>query len=255
MAEYERLCAVISSINDIISSEYKEMPGWEPNYIKLHSRVKASRFNIIGTIIDLNISNPITLTIDDGTGQLEVRSFDDIPFSPTIGETILVVGKPRKYNDRLYLNSEIVRKIDDNAWINHRKKLIEILKKHYSKMPVLKEENVSSSENNSYNNPFDSEPENNNIKPSNSEEKVNTIKNKEEKVIEESNDDEKNIELTDSEKIYNMINELDQGDGAQISFILERCEKEGIKNAERSIQLMLEMGDIFEIKSGRVKIL
>jgi len=231
MAEYERLCAVISSIKDILESEYQEMPGWEPNYLKLHSRVKASRFNLIGTIIDINVEYPFALTIDDGTGQIEVRSFDDLQVVPSIGETVLIVGKPRKYNEKMFLNSELVKIIDNPGWINHRKKQIELLKKHYSKLPLLEENNSNMIKEES---------------STNSEDIKTDLKNSKEEVP---------PEITDSEKIYNMINDLDKGDGAQVSIILEKCEKLGIMNVEKSIQLMLEMGDIFEIKSGRVKIL
>jgi hypothetical protein len=232
MAEYERLCAVICSIKDIIDSEYKEMPGWEPNYVKLHSRIKASRFNLIGTVIDVNLTNPFTMIIDDGTGQIEVRSVDEVHKTPSVGETVIVVGRPRKYNEKTYLMSELIKIIDNTSWIIHRKKHIELLKNYFSKLPIIKDY----------------------VSPTLVKEETE-IKNTVENNDDYSEEQEKEAVLTDSEKIYNMINELDKGDGAKISLILERCQKESIQNAEKSIQLMLEMGDIFEIKSGRVKIL
>jgi RPA family protein len=227
MAAYDRLCAVITSIGDIIEAEYKEMPGWEPNYIMLHKRIKASRLNVIGTVIDIHLSNPLSMTIDDGTGQIEVRSFDEVPKTPSVGETIIVVGKPRKYNERLYISTELIRIMDDTSWVAHRKRQITLLKKYYSNLPVIEE----------------AEPA-----------EVKEALAEEYPAREEESLDVKK-ELTDSERIYNMITEFDGGDGAQISIILEKCEKDGIRNAEKAIQLMLEMGDIFEIKSGRVKIL
>ncbi|MFT4309535.1 MAG: hypothetical protein ACMXYL_03540 [Candidatus Woesearchaeota archaeon] len=230
MAEYERLCAVISSINDILSSEYMEMPGWEPNYVLLDSRIRASRFNIIGTIIDYNIGNPSSITVDDGTGQVVVRSFDELPFTPTIGQAVLVVGRPRKYNEQFYITSEILRIVDDVSWIEHRKKHILLLKKHRMSLPIISEDDKK-----------DMIKEDNNII--------------EEKTDKPELDNTKNDEPTDSEKIYNMIAELDKGDGAQVSLLLEKCDTMNIKNAEKAIRMMLEMGDIFEIKSGRVKIL
>ena len=118
--------------------------------------------------------------------------------------------------------SEIIKPVEDVSWIGHRKKHIMLLKDIFSKMPVMHDDNI--------------------IKESGAESEI-TDSQKEEKT------------LTDSEKIYNMISEMDKGDGAQVSLILESCERDGIRNAEKSIQMMLEMGDIFEIKAGRVKIL
>ena len=61
-----------------------------------------------------------------------------------------------------------------------------------------------------------------------------------------------NILPTSSENIYLLIKEIDAGDGVDIDDIIK---KSGLDDAESVINRLLENGDIFEIKPGRVKVL
>ncbi len=60
---------------------------------------------------------------------------------------------------------------------------------------------------------------------------------------------------TKGDNIYSMIKELDAGNGADINELIEQASSKGIKNAEKIVKKLLESGDIFEIKPGRLKVI
>lgn len=104
-------------IKEIIEGTYEEKEGWEPNI--LHTgRGTVSRVNLIGTVIEMGGQK----ALDDGTGQITLRAFDEVPGlkDARSGQVSLVIGRPRKYQDSLYLIPEVVRKVDPK-WAQIRK--------------------------------------------------------------------------------------------------------------------------------------
>ncbi|MBD3252234.1 hypothetical protein GF386_00705 [Candidatus Pacearchaeota archaeon] len=80
---------------------------------------KITRVNIIANVIDKyegeGESKFATITLDDGGGQIRARVFsEDIKkFKDVIqGDTLLVIGLLRSYNQELYILPEIVKKQD-----------------------------------------------------------------------------------------------------------------------------------------------
>jgi RPA family protein len=55
-----------------------------------------------------------------------------------------------------------------------------------------------------------------------------------------------------SETVLNAIRSLDTGAGAYIDAVVEQV---GVKDAEKTIQFLLQSGDIFEVSPGRLKVL
>lgn len=74
------------------------------------------------------------------------------------------------------------------------------------------------------------------------------IEQKEEKI----DDTDKNLSVNANEHIYALIKKFDPGDGADIDEIIKNSD---LNDAESIINHLLENGDIFEIKPGRVKVL
>jgi RPA family protein len=77
------------------------------------------RVNVIANIVDKYVSEGekhwATLTIDDATGQIRLKVFgDDISKFDEInqGDTILVIGVLRSFNQELYIIPEIIKKYD-----------------------------------------------------------------------------------------------------------------------------------------------
>jgi RecG-like helicase len=77
------------------------------------------RINIVANVVDKYDSEPVegktrfsSITLDDGTGQIKARVFaDDIKLLDSIvqGNTLLIIGNLRNFNNELYLQPEIVR--------------------------------------------------------------------------------------------------------------------------------------------------
>ena len=61
-----------------------------------------------------------------------------------------------------------------------------------------------------------------------------------------------NIEESPSNRILQLVRESDLGNGADVEEIIS---KSSIKEAEKIIRHLLEDGEIFEIKSGKIKVL
>lgn len=113
-------------VKDIIKGNYIKVDGWNPNYLVLENGKQISRINIIGTIIDEPFSNNLeyqSMVIDDGSGNIDIRTFDnkDILNDFGVGDSILVIGRPREFGNEKYILPEIIKKIDDKDWVELRK--------------------------------------------------------------------------------------------------------------------------------------
>lgn len=197
--QQKRQVAYKVRIKDILDGEYIKEEGWMPNYIRLIDGAKVSRVNIIGTIVlKTDEQNYKSVLIDDGSGKLPVRSFEKYELfdGVGIGDVVLIIGRPREFGEK-YIVPEIIKKIDDQAWIELRK--LEL------KKPDLKV----------------------------SEEKVD-------------------VAVSPADKIFGLIKEADKGTGVDVEDIIR---KSNISEAEKIIRSLLEEGEIFELKPGRVKIL
>ena len=113
---------------------------------------KILRVNIIANVIDKYESSGETrfasLTIDDGSGQIRTRLFgDEMKKTENIsqGDTILVIGLLRFYNQELYIMPEIV-KSKDTKYLLIRKLEIEksfpkkVDKERKEEIKILREE-------------------------------------------------------------------------------------------------------------------
>jgi len=88
------------------------------NFLELGNK-RVIRVNLIANVVDKYVSEGeskfIVLTLDDGSGQIKMRAFseDSEKIKNFVqGQTILVVGLLRLYNNELYLTPEIVREQD-----------------------------------------------------------------------------------------------------------------------------------------------
>ena len=120
-------------VNDIKTGSYVREEGWTPNYILTKNGVKASRINLFGTVINVPVDNggTLSITIDDGTGTIVLRSFEknEIFNEINLGDIVTIVGRLRNYGEEIYILPEIIKKVEDNKWIEVRKLEINIKNK------------------------------------------------------------------------------------------------------------------------------
>jgi RPA family protein len=196
-----RQTAYIVCIRDITNSNYVKTEGeWTPNYLEINS-IQVSRINLMGVVISVSEEeNSKSFVLDDGSGSIQVRIFDQtLKINFDIGEIVMVIGKPREFNNEKYIVPEIIKILNED-WLELRKKQI----KHISSIfQIPKKEKF------------------------------------EEEVIENT-----------SEGIFKIIKELDKGDGVYIDELIKKNP-----DAEKIVQNLLNEGEVFEIKPGKIKLL
>lgn len=119
----KRDVAYKARISDILGSSLIK-DGLSAGYIELNG-VKASRVNIIATLVyKIEQSQGYAgAVIDDGTGRLSLRSFEnlDVFSKADVGDAVLVICRIREFNNEKYASLEILKKIRDAGWLNLRK--------------------------------------------------------------------------------------------------------------------------------------
>ncbi|VVB80899.1 Uncharacterised protein [uncultured archaeon] len=87
-----------------------------PTEIMLKDGSTINRARIYGVAVSTN-----ELVVDDSTGSILIRTFENA-FDTKIGDTVLVIGRPRIYDNQCYILGEIVKKIDPK-WLEIREKI------------------------------------------------------------------------------------------------------------------------------------
>jgi RPA family protein len=210
-------------ISDITQGKYIKEDGWNHSYIITPYGKNVSRINVLGIIIS-NITEESTgyraVIIDDGTEHISIRYFyeNPMPKELKIGSILLVIGRPKEYGEEKYILAEIIKKIDNKAWVDYRKAELDLIhKKIKSNIITKNKENVSQAEQ--------------------SEEEII----EEEPIFEEIK--------SPSDELIDLIKNNDKGEGVDFKEIIK------IKDAEKIIANLLKEGDIFEIRPGRYKVL
>jgi RPA family protein len=242
----------------IKEAEYLKQEGWNPNYIEVNNE-KVFRVNVIGIVVSKDQISPenYVLSIDDGFSTMPLRTFDkpEIFLNVSIGDFVIIIGKPREFGGQRYILTEILRKIENNAWLNFRQSLFE--KKGLNKPLFNKQEDEKAPVGNIDNKKSE------NIKVAhreNKNEEVVQVKEEEpklivtEEVICEENIEEQKVSDSKSpaEIIYYLIKELDLGEGVDIDVIIKRSN---IADAEKIIDRFIKEGEIYQSKPGKIKIL
>ncbi|MBI4452994.1 hypothetical protein HY637_06200 [Candidatus Woesearchaeota archaeon] len=169
-------------------------------YLKL-GNLNVSRVNVIANIVyKSEQGNSANAIIDDGTGKISLRIFEnnDIFSKADVGDFVLVIGRVREFGNERYVLPEILRKIEDNGWVNLRK--LELINVNF-------EGNV-----------------------------LNAVAGA------------ANL----SEDVYMLIKNLDKGEGVEFGDVIKNSQN---LDAEHMINKLLESGDVFEVKPGRLKVL
>ena len=197
------------SVADLLSGRITAEEEWQPSHITVRNK-DVSRANIIAAVVAK--SDIQSLLIDDGTGTIMVRSFDEHTGLDAfeVGTIISMIARVRQYNNERYLTPEIIRKADE--------KLMHLRKTELEKERIMWEAVAHES---------DALPM-----------------------------EEMNVYDEDSRaiKVRALVKELDEknnGNGADAEEIMNSS----LENAEVLIKSLIEMGEIFEIRPGKLKVL
>jgi RPA family protein len=210
-------------IKDVVEGTYTE-----DGFINFHD-LQANRVRILGTVVMKFIGDDRRygfFILDDSTETIRVRSFEDtvgLIDKVNVGDIVDVVGRIRKYDNEIYVIPEIVKKIDDPNFELLRK--LELISQDKRFRAVVKKEDVY---------PL---PEPTQASDSTVGETV------EEDVVE-----------SPKQKVIKLIKELDKGDGVNSESLISRS---GLDEnvVENIINDMMNDGDIFEPRAGKIKLL
>lgn len=213
----KRQVAFKVAISDLLSGNYVKEEGWNSNYIMLPDGRHISRANVMGVIIDKQMSGDVNdqrVIIDDGSGNIILRTFENNEMlnNINIGDTILVISRPREFGSERYMIPEIIRKIENHDWVLLRKLELEKIK-----TAIIEKDSKAE---------IDKPPA-----------EIDTV---EEEIIGNDKD------------IFSLVKSLDSGDGADLNSVIEKL---GIADSEKLINNMIKGGELFEIKPGKIKVL
>ena len=222
----ERQTAYLTTISTLLNGNFiKAEAHMQPSFLRTASGKEMSRVHIIAVIVGFGEGSEATL--DDGSGKITCRSFDHPTlFSAfSLGDIVRVIGKVRAFNEQQYLIPEIVKKITNKQFVTFHKLALQSLETHEEHM-----------------------------RPGYS---VPTAELTTEEVISSDTAEDIPIDADDStphtpfDDVISKIKELDTGDGAGIEQIIEQLGSD----SEKLVHHLLETGEIFEIRPGRVKLL
>lgn len=176
--EIKRQTAYKCTINTLNKGTFVKKEGWESSYI-MTEYGDFSRVNIIAVVVGKEDNN---IAFDDGTGQISGRAFDKLEQLEKVGvgQVVLVIGRPREFNNQIYLTIEIIKPVIP-GWVAYRKKELTLIKQ------IRVNEQVAP---------------------------VKIEKPKEAEIVENVST------LSSKDKIAKFIKELDRGDGAIIEDVL-----------------------------------
>lgn len=124
MPDFKRQTAYKVKIGDILKSK-PVIENERFSYLDFNNK-RLTRVNIVANIVDKYSSAEkqyINLTIDDASGQIRIKIFgEDVAKFESIsqGDTVMIVGLLRNYNDELYITPEII-KVQDPRYLLVRK--------------------------------------------------------------------------------------------------------------------------------------
>src|SRR3989338_6547516 len=115
--QFKRNVAYKLKISDVFAGK-PEMNEGKILFVELDGK-KIVRVNLVGSIVDKYNSEGekrfLFLTLDDGSGQIKLKSFGDDTdkFKDVVqGQTVAVIGVLRFFNNEIYVSPEIIKEQD-----------------------------------------------------------------------------------------------------------------------------------------------
>ena len=113
--EFKRHIAFKLKIGDVLSGN-KIIDGEKLKFIEANGK-NVARVNLIANVVDKFIQDDekkfASITLDDASGQIKLKTFgDDIEKLKLFeqGDTVLAIGMVREWNNEVYVTPEIIKK-------------------------------------------------------------------------------------------------------------------------------------------------
>ncbi|MFC2143014.1 OB-fold nucleic acid binding domain-containing protein [Candidatus Aenigmatarchaeota archaeon] len=242
--EQKRMTAAKTRIDDIISGSFVKQDGFTPNFAITKMGRRLSRVWIMGTVVHKFISEDnkfASITIDDASNTIRARIFKGVKLFNDVekGDIVDVIGKIKQFKDEVYVIPEIVRKIEDpneellrelelkkeDERQKEKKKIVVEYQKQVADMDELKM--ILS-------------------------ERFNITADETEAMLSSAPDETEEKEDETKQKILELIEKLDKGDGCEYSELIAIAGiQEDILDAV--INDLLTDGECFEPRPGKIK--
>jgi RPA family protein len=219
-------------ISDLLNSNYVNGNSDNSNFFKVRDK-EVHRVNLVANVVfkyDTPERSYGALTIDDGSGSIRLKAWrDDVAIldGVKIGDMVLVIGRPRTFNEETYITPELVKVITDPNWELVRK--LELLKE-YGPPPKVAER-IETFDELSYESPKVVQDGVRVVEEEIVEDVSETLRQKILGIV-ESNSDDKGIELSQIVKISG----LDE------------------KQVEITVNDLIAEGELFEPRKGFLKV-
>ncbi len=217
MTEFKpRLTAYLVKIKELLDAAITEVPDQAATFY-IHGReINVARVNLTGIVVSKNPGQGYNeFLLDDGSGAIPIRAFDAQIFDPEIGSMVRIIGRVREYNTARYVIPEIVKVLPDKNFLELHN--LEI----GSKGNKTKKSQTSD------------------LRPQNPEKLEVGSKKSEE-------------EVSPKQLVFELIKELDLGEGADIIAVAKKADIEDIDGV---IDSLIKDGEIFKVAPSRVKVL
>ncbi|MBS3127524.1 hypothetical protein J4410_00060 [Candidatus Woesearchaeota archaeon] len=179
---YKREPAYRTNVELLLSSSFIKGEGFTTTLAQFPQGIRAGRVQLVGMIVSKEDNSFI---VDDGSGSIVLRNMDKPGFFQRVevGDLVLVIGKPRVYEDEKYLYGEVCKKIENHLWRDVHVQWVTKEKKELKKN--------------------------------------GTSNHKEEKILDKK-DDEGMEKLSSAKKVYDLVKTLDQGTGTTYEELLSQ---------------------------------
>ena len=245
MAQQKRQTAKLVDFNHLNSGKYFQREGFEPNFLLTPEGRRISRARTVATVVDRFVNDDETygsLTLDDGNDTLQVKFFNELELMEDFetGDILEVVGKAREYQGQIYLDGEILTRVNPEKELLHQLRL-EKRKEEWNQIRDTVEQLDDSGKSH--------EEIENEMAGTLTEDEVDSLLQSFNEKFDESGDEGlENIERD----VLDAIQELDEGEGADYSDILDAIDEPEDK-LEDTVNSLLSEGTCYEPKPGKIK--
>lgn len=245
----KRLTAKRAIAEDLISGRYFRREGFKSNYLVTPRGQRVSRIKTVATVTTKFVNDDESyafVVLDDGTETIRAKFFQDLENYEKVeeGDLVIVVGKVQEYEGEIYVNPEIVRKVEDPNLLNlNLAEVTEELKSLEKDKERLEELE-------------DKYPENH--------EKVFAEEvgiERAEAILKSRELDAESFEETETEEedkselrkdVLEVIEDVDEGEGASYQVIIEEVDAEE-NEIDSVVNELLTEGTCFEPRPGKIK--